>query len=128
MMRALGWIVRLIRRQVALVSISVCHWSYPTSVFIPPTAIQRLDVEVPGQAVNRRRDFESNGPSSIVFGVTGAGPSPLGRPLAALETDRVLVAVGHRGLNGLHGWEIPIIPSAFLPELKTLGPGPLDGR
>jgi hypothetical protein len=88
--------------------------------------MQRRGVEVPGQAVNRRRDFASNGSLSIVFGVTGAGPSPPGRPLAALETDGVLVDVGHRGLNGLHGWEIPILPSVLLPESKTLGPGRLE--
>jgi hypothetical protein len=110
------------------VSISGCHWSYPTSVFIPSTTMPRRDVEVPGQAVNRRRDFASNRPLSIWFGVTGAGPSPIGRPLAALATDRVLVEGGHRGLNGLHGWEIPIITSASLPGSKTPGPGPLEDR
>ena len=109
-------------------SISGCHWSYPTRVFIPSTTMQRRDVEVPGQAVNRRRDFESNGPLSLSFGVTGAGPSPIGRPLAELATDRVLVDVVHRGLNGLQGSEIPIITSAFLPGSKTPGPGPLEDR
>ena len=63
------------RVKIALVSISGYYWSYPTCVFIPPTAMPRRDVEVPAQAVNRRRDFASNGHLSVVFGVTGAGPS-----------------------------------------------------
>jgi hypothetical protein len=62
-------------RQVALVKISGCHWSYPTSVFIHSTTMQMLAVEVPGQAVNRRRDFEWNCPLSILLVVTGVGPS-----------------------------------------------------
>ncbi len=36
-------------RRVALVSISGCHWSYPTSVWIPSTTRPRQVVEVPGQ-------------------------------------------------------------------------------
>ena len=113
---------------MALVSISGCHWSYPTSVFIHSTNIQRLDVEVPGQAVNRRRDFESTCPLSILFVVTGAGPSPIGRPFAELPTHRVLVDVGNPAFNGLHGPEVAIITSAFLPESKTVGSGPLQDR
>jgi hypothetical protein len=113
---------------MALVSIYGCHWSYPTSVFFMDSINIRLDVEIPLQAVNRRRDFESTGPLSILFVVTGAGPSPIGRRFAELPTDRVLVDVGNRGLNGLHGSEVPIITSAFLPESKTVFSGPLQDR
>ena len=42
--------------------------------------------------------------------------------------DRVLVDGGDSGLNNLHGPEIPIRISAFLPESKTVDTGPLaDG-
>ncbi len=116
-------------RSVALVSIYGCHWSYSTSVFlIDSTYMQRLDGEVPGQAVNRRTDFESTCPLSILFIVTGAGPSPIGRPFAEVPTDRVLVDGGNRGFHGLHGPEVPIITSAFLPESKPVGSGPLQDR
>jgi hypothetical protein len=90
--------------------------------------MRRLVGEVPGEAVNRRRDYGSNGSLSILLVMAGAGPSPIGRRLAELATDWVLVDVGHRGLNGLHGAEIPIITSAFLPESKTPNPGPLQDR
>jgi hypothetical protein len=45
-----------------------------------------------------------------------------------LPPDRVLVDVGNRGFNGLHRSEVPIITSAFLPESKTVGSGPLQDR
>jgi hypothetical protein len=38
------------------------------------------------------------------------------------------VDVGNSGFNGLHGPEVSIITSAFLPESKTLGSGPLQDR
>jgi hypothetical protein len=35
---------------------------------------------------------------------------------------------GDRGFDGLHGPEVPIRTSAFSPESKTVGTGPLRGR
>jgi hypothetical protein len=122
------WFVVTGGRQVALVSISGCHWSYPTRGFIHSTTRQRRDVQVPGQAVNRRSDFESTCPLSIWFVVTDAGPSPIGRAFAVLPTDRDLVDGGNRGFHGLHGPQVPIITSAFLRESKTVGSGPLPDR
>ena len=111
-------------RHVALVSIYGCHWSYPTSVFfMDSTNMQRLNGEVPGQAVNRRTDFESTCLSSILFVVTGAGPSPIGRPFAELPTDRVLVDGGNRSRARTGGRRSP--PQALVeydqwhPEMIT---------
>ncbi len=92
------------------------------------TNTRRLHVKVPGEPVNRRRDFESAGPLFSLFVVTGARPSPIGRPLAQVPTDRVLVDVGHRGFNGLHRSEVSIIASPFLPESKTLRSGAFQNR
>ena len=67
--------------------------------------------------MNRRREFER---AFVLFVIPGAGPSPIGWPLAKLATNGVLVDVGDRGLNGLHGPEVPIVTSAFLLESKTI--------
>jgi hypothetical protein len=116
------------RRRLARVSTSGCHWFVVAIVSgIRSTTGQRLDVEVPGQPVDRRRAFASRGPLAVVLVVAGAGPSPIGRPLAELSTDQVIVDVGPGGFHGRHCAEVPIV-AAFLPASKAVDPGPLaDG-
>ncbi len=87
-----------------------------------------LEQKVPGQSVNGRRGFQSDGSLSALVVVADARPAPVGGPFAELASNRVLVDVADRSLNGPLGSKVPIITTPFLPESKAVNSGPFADR
>ena len=67
-------------------------------MFFHSTNVQRLDGDVPGQAVNRRMEFESTRTLSNLFVAKGAGRLPIGQPLTN-EMRRIAPKLRMHGLS-----------------------------